>query len=121
MKFTEKKVDNTPLKLQDLAKQGIIFAIKDYEPSLFMVTSFDGEDYLKWAEWYEGRADKGESAFQQKIDEIYSNRWFTERDHEDIPNHYIVVLRLNDGSACLVHKETQVIEMECELIYQEKK
>ena len=121
MKFTEKKVDNAPLKLQDLTKKGTVFAIKDYLPSLFMVTAFDGKDYLKWAEWYGGGANEGESMFQDRIDEIPSNRWFTERDHADIPDHYLVVLRLDDGTTCLIHKETQVIEMECELIYQEKR
>lgn len=120
MKFTEKKVDNTPLKLQDLTKKGTVFAIKDYEPSLFMVTSFDGRDYLAWASWYEGGTSEGETALQIKIEEIHSNRWFTERN-TDIPDHYIVVLRLDDGTACLVHKDTQVVEMECELIYQEKR
>ena len=99
MKFTEKKVDNTPLKLQDLTKKGTVFAIKGYESSLFMITSFDGRDYLKWAEWYEGGENDGKIALQNKIDEIHSNRWFTEHDHADNPDDYIVVLRLDDGRA----------------------
>lgn len=118
MKFTKKELVKKIKTVKDL-EVGAVFNPRG-ENKMYMLTDFDGADYLAWLRWYEG----GEtSAIDRLKDDIEMNRcngFYVEREGGYEENHYIVALNLKCGTVDLLHRDVEVDEYDCELIYQEK-
>lgn len=118
MKFTKRELVKKTKTVKDL-ERGAVFRPRG-EDKMYMLTDFDGKDYLAWARWYEGGDAAADNNFRDKIYENRCNGFFVQREDGYNEEHYIVALNLKCGTADLLHRDIEVDEYDCELIYQEK-
>lgn len=118
MKFTKRELVKKTKTVKDLSV-GVVFSPRG-EDKMYMLTDFDGADYLAWAKWYEGGETTAIDRFKDEVEMNRCNGFYVERDDGYYEEHYIVAVNLKCGTAVLLHREVEVDEYDCELIYQEK-